>query len=113
MRSSPIPKRSPKRPERGSTCLSGNTCDKTSAMDLIERAVNGDAEAGRLLFPRIVEPLADAFEPDLCNVYVGVFACIFGRVLPQLQGENLIERYERVRAPRRFEGPEPARVFVL
>ncbi|HZU27289.1 MAG TPA: glycosyltransferase family 9 protein [Bryobacteraceae bacterium] len=82
-------------------------------MELIERAVCGDAEAGRLIFPCIVEPLADAFDPDLCNVYVGVFACIFGRVQPELQQQNLIERFERVRAPRRFTGPDPARVFVL
>jgi ADP-heptose:LPS heptosyltransferase len=82
-------------------------------MELIERAVGGDAEAGRLIFPCIVEPLADAFDPDLCNVYVGVFSCIFGRVQPELQSQNLIERFERVRAPRRFSGPEPPRVFVL
>jgi len=82
-------------------------------MELIERAIAGDAEAGRVIFPRIVEPLADSFEPDMCNVYVGVFACIFGRVLPELAGQNLIERFERVRAPRRFDGRDPARVFVL
>ena len=82
-------------------------------MELIERAIEGDAEAGRLLFPMIVEPLADSFEPDMCNVYVGVFACVFGRVLPELQREDLIERFERVRVPRPFRGSEPARVFVL
>lgn len=82
-------------------------------MELIERAIEGDADAGRMLFPTIVEPLADSFEPDMCNVYVGVFACVFGRVLPELQREDLIERYERIRMPRPFAGPEPARVFVL
>ena len=87
--------------------------DQRSAMELIERAIDGDAEAGRLLFPKIVEPLGDSFDPDLCNVYVGVFTCVFSRVLPELQREDLIGRYERVRTPRPFAGSDPKRVFVL
>ena len=61
---------------------------------------------GSLFFRDVVEPLADSFEPAAVDEYVRVFTEAVGR--PELR-----ERYEIVRRPRAFEGPEPTDVFVL
>ncbi len=80
---------------------------------LIDRALAGDSVAGRELFSEVIEPLADLFEPDLCDAYVRLFAPVIARALPDLNAAELIARYERVRHARPVSQPSPGRVFVL
>ena len=61
-------------------------------------------------FRDVVEPLADRFEPALCDEYVRVFAPLIESACPDLRG--LAERYERIRRARPI-AHEPKRVFVL
>jgi ADP-heptose:LPS heptosyltransferase len=80
--------------------------------DLIERALEGDAEASRALFRDVIEPLADSFDFADCDEYVRLFAPIMERAFPDLVAGGIVARYERVRRPRPVE-QNPARVFVL
>jgi ADP-heptose:LPS heptosyltransferase len=57
-------------------------------------------------FRDVVEPLADSFEAAAVNRYVELFTTAIGR--PELRS-----RYERIRVKKRFEGADPADVFVL
>jgi len=61
-------------------------------------------------FRDVVEPLADRFEPALCDEYVRVFAPLIEAGCPDLHG--LADRYERIRHARPIT-QEPERVFVL
>lgn len=72
-------------------------------------------EGSSALFRDLVEPLADAFEFKLVNAYVHVFARVIEAVFPDLGAASLIERFMRIRRPRKFLGnPESIRdVFVL
>ena len=71
-----------------------------------------DEAASRALFRDVIEPLADRFEPALCDEYVHRFAPIIESICPDLNAANLIARYERVRRPRPVS-QQPRRVFVL
>ena len=62
------------------------------------------------LFRDIVEPLADRFEPALCDEYVRVFAPVIEAACPDLRG--LADRYQRIRRARPI-AQKPKRVFVL
>ena len=72
-------------------------------------------EANRALFRIVVERLADLFEPRLCDVYAKLFSEVIARTVPHLEPNQLWERYQRIRQPRRFTGDPDAirRVFVL
>ena len=61
-------------------------------------------------FRDFVEPLADRFEPALCDEYVRVFAPLIEAACPDLRG--LAERYQRIRHARPIT-ERPGRVFVL
>ena len=61
---------------------------------------------------RLVEDLADRFEPHLCDTYADLFSEVLARCVPGLDARELRERYERVRRPRRCE-MDAARVVVL
>jgi len=61
-------------------------------------------------FRDVVEPLADRFEPALCDEYVRVFAPQIEAACPDLRG--LAERYQRIRHARPI-AERPSRVFVL
>jgi ADP-heptose:LPS heptosyltransferase len=63
-------------------------------------------------FRDVVEPLADRFEPALCDEYVRLFAPLIESVYPDLRAGDLIQRYQRVRRARPVS-QNPARVFVL
>jgi ADP-heptose:LPS heptosyltransferase len=71
-----------------------------------------DEAASRALFRDVVEPLADRFEPALCDEYVQLFAPIVESVFPDPPAAELIARYGRVRRARPVKH-NPARVFVL
>jgi ADP-heptose:LPS heptosyltransferase len=64
------------------------------------------------MFRDVIEPLADRFEPALCDEYVQLFAPVIERVYPDLAAAELIARYERVRRVRPVSH-EPRRVVVL
>ena len=69
--------------------------------------------ASPALFPALIEPLSDLFEPRLTAAYARIFARVIARLTEAESAEAILERYERIRAPRPFAGPDPARVFVL
>lgn len=72
-------------------------------------------EGSTAFFRDLVEPLADHFEFRLVNSYVHIFARAIEAVYPQLEAASLIERFMRIRRPRKFLGnPESVeKVFVL
>jgi hypothetical protein len=72
-----------------------------------------DPAAARAWFASVVEPLADSFEPEQVARYVELFGGVLAACEPSLSARELAERYERVRHPRPFRGPDPADVFVL
>jgi len=59
-----------------------------------------------------VEGLADRFEPSLCEIYARLFAQVIAHIDSPLEPGALVERYDRVRRPRRVSG-NPQRVYVL
>ncbi len=75
-------------------------------MELLQ-ALTGD-ECSEAFFRIVVEGLADRFEPRLCDIYARLFAAA---VAPADISQS-VERYGRVRIPRRIEG-EPSTIFVL
>jgi ADP-heptose:LPS heptosyltransferase len=81
---------------------------------VIEEALASDAGSAAL-FRDLVEPLADRFEFRLVNAYVHVFARVIEAALPGLDAATLIERFMRIRRPRKFTGnPESVEaVYVL
>lgn len=97
-------------------CLAGGPWPEDSLEALISAALDAQsglaAEAARALFAGLVEPLADRFEPRLCQAYAGLFSRVIARSLPGMSAEDLLARYEHVRRVRPAEF-EPARVFVL
>ena len=66
------------------------------------------AETGnRALFRIVVERLGDLFEPRLCTVYADLFAGVIARRIPELHAEHLVERYQRIRKPRKLDRENP------
>jgi ADP-heptose:LPS heptosyltransferase len=72
-------------------------------------------EGSVALFRDLVEPLADHFEFRLVNAYAHIFARVIEAALPELDAATLLERFMRIRKPRKFVGnPESVEnVFVL
>jgi ADP-heptose:LPS heptosyltransferase len=70
-------------------------------------------ECSQELFRVVAEGLADRFEPALCNVYAALFSEVLAAAEPELKAAEILERYERVRQPRRFNGAAIRSVFVL
>ncbi len=97
-------------------CLAGEPWPEALLDGLVSAALDVGsgraAEAARALFTGLVEPLADRFEPRLCDAYAALFSRVIARALPEFRSEDLLARYERVRSVRPVEF-EPARVFVL
>jgi ADP-heptose:LPS heptosyltransferase len=97
------------------SCLAGRPWP---ALDpLLEKATSDNPElasaASRALFTTVVERLGDLFEPQLCDVYARLFSEVITCVRPKLVTAEFLSRYSRVRQPRRFEGGDPRKVFVL
>jgi ADP-heptose:LPS heptosyltransferase len=87
--------------------------------DLALAALSDDPEqsaaATSALFREVIEPMADSFDPALCEPYAEMFAAILERAAPGLDARTLIERYRRIRQPKRFgsSGREVRDVTVL
>ncbi len=100
-------------------CLRDRTWPPALLDSLVSTALDADpniAQGGsNALFGTVVERLADLFDPDLCTVYAGLFSNVISRVIPELDPEELIGRYNRVRKVRRFSGDAASirKVFVL
>jgi hypothetical protein len=90
-------------------CLNGTNWRS----ELIDRLIQPDATTA--LFRVVVERLGDLFEARLCDVYAELFSAIIARVIPSLNQQQLVDRYQRIRRPRKFEGDPGAvrNVFVL
>jgi len=101
------------------SCLSGAPVPEDSLHDLIDRAADPLPEvagpASRALFRGLVEPLADRFEPRLCDAYVELFSQAMARVRPDLDAGDLVARYRRIRhAPHYTDlAHKPERIIVL
>ena len=72
-----------------------------------------DAPAARAWFTEVIEPLADSFDPVNVERYVRLFSEVLEQIDPHLHQQDLIHRYNRIRQPRLFTGPDPDDVFVL
>lgn len=66
-----------------------------------------------VLFSRVIEPLCDAFEPVLCDAYADLFSAVVEQAGTGLEAAGLRTRYESIRRPQAFKGPEPNGVYVL
>ena len=89
-------------------CLRGNSHSTDLLETLLRLAQSPDPaqarKASRALFGIVVERLGDLFEPSLCDSYAALFADVISYALTDLEAAALLERYKRVRLPRRFEG---------
>lgn len=86
--------------------------------ELVEQVISealASEEGSSALFRDLVEPLADHFEFRLVNAYVHIFSRAIEAVYPDLEAAKLIERFMRIRKPRKFLGnPETVEnVFVM
>jgi len=99
-------------------CLRYGTWQARDLDALVERALDEEDEfvaraATRALFGVVIERLGDLFEPSLCEVYARLFSHVIARALPEYAPEDLLLRYKRMRAVRRFPGGEVRKVYVL
>ncbi len=97
-------------------CLDRGPAPAGALGALLDEATHADSgralEGSRALFAELVEPLADRFEPALCDLYAELFSQAIERVIPDLRAADLVERYQRIRGVRPA-AVEPKRVFVL
>jgi ADP-heptose:LPS heptosyltransferase len=72
------------------------------------RALSGATSsepATRALFVELVEPLADLFDPVLCDVYAREFSRLLALACADLDADSMVARYGRIRSPRTFNAP--------
>lgn len=97
-------------------CLDGRPAPEQALEELVRAALDPDPAlaraAARALFAGLAEPLADRFEPALCEAYARLFSRVLESALPEQKAPDLYSRYQQVRRVRRVEF-SPARVFVL
>lgn len=73
--------------------------------DLVQEVIDdalASSEGSAALFRDLVEPLADRFEFRLVNAYVSIFSRVIEAALPELEASKLVERFMRIRRPRKF-----------
>ncbi len=97
-------------------CLRGVSWPDDLLGALIDSALSADArvadKGSHALFGIVVERLADLFEPALCDAYARLFSEVIERAVG-LPATELVDRYQRIRQARSFEGPDPERICVL
>ncbi len=79
---------------------------------MLENISLDDPAEGSAWFTNFVEPLADSFDPVNAVRYVSLFCSVL-EPITGASAEAMATRYERVRRPKRFSGPDPQDVFVL
>jgi ADP-heptose:LPS heptosyltransferase len=93
-------------------CLAGTPPRAHEFLPLIEQACAEDPDsavpAAGALFGVLAEGLADRFEERLVRIYADIFSHAIACADPRLDPGRLVERYERVRRRRGFEGREGA-----
>jgi ADP-heptose:LPS heptosyltransferase len=99
-----------------SACLAGETPAAERIDALAHAALDPDpfvaGAASRALFAGLAEPLADRFEPALCDAYARLFSRVLALALPEQNADALFRRYQQVRRVRPVEF-EPTSVYVL
>lgn len=102
-----------------------STSFRETAQRLLESCLRGEEpepgwldelaspEGSREFFRVVVEGLADRFEPEGVEIYARLMAALLARRDHSLDPGALVARYARVRAVRRYEGPDPPEVVVL
>ena len=97
-------------------CLEGNDWPREWAEALARQALDADEylslAASQALFAGLVEPMADRFEPALCDAYARLFSVVLATAIPGFDAGGLERRYREVRRVRPVAF-EPSRVFVL
>lgn len=98
-------------------CRSGQEVPDGILLPLAETAAACGEEAAAAsdaLFRRVIEPLADSFEPAHCDTYASVFSRVLAVGEPALNAGDLVARYRRIRRPRHCEPTaHPETVIVL
>ena len=100
-------------------CFQGVAAPDDLLESLLKQATDPNPElaasASRVLFNRLAEPLADFFEPSLCDSYAFLFSRAIEMIRPDLAADELVKRYFRLRQPKRLqESSQPPRnVYVL
>jgi ADP-heptose:LPS heptosyltransferase len=94
--------------------LDGGREPEELIQSVIDEALASD-EGSAALFRDLVEPLADRFEFQLVNSYAHIFARVIEAAIPELDAASILERFMRIRRPRKFAGnPESVQaVYVL
>lgn len=84
---------------------------------LAEAAFDSDVSrsepATKALFTGLVEPLADRFDPALCDVYAREFPRLLSYGCGEFDADSIASRYCRIRAPRPFDAPRETVRAVL
>ena len=88
-------------------CLRGERWPRALLFRLLDQDCAGE------LFGVVAEGLADRFEPALCDTYAELFSEALAALEPELNAEQLLARYRRIRRPRKFAGGPVENVFVL
>ncbi len=100
-----------------SYCVRGERWPDSILQSLVQEAAGNEpakaVAATKALFGDLIEQLCDAFEPQYCNTYAELFSQIIALVHPGVNPASLVERYERIRSPRRVTAQGVKRVFVL
>jgi len=81
--------------------LAGEREPDALVQEVIDEALASN-EGSAALFRDLVEPLADRFEFRLVNAYVSIFSRVIEAALPDLDASHLVERFMRIRRPRKF-----------
>ncbi|MBI4902981.1 MAG: hypothetical protein HY820_05055 [Acidobacteria bacterium] len=100
-------------------CLRGNAYSSELLETLLRMALSADVQVARrashALFATVVERLGDLFEPCLADCYAALFSEALEYALPNLRRVDVLDRYKRVRQPKKFNGnaARVRRVVVL
>jgi len=95
--------------------LMAGKAEPEGLLDAVIAEALASNEGSVALFRDLVEPLADAFEFEMVNAYVHVFARVIEAAMPEMDAAVLVERFMRIRKPRKFVGNPLTveNVFVL
>ena len=101
------------------SCLEGRRAKSRLVERLVSACLSPDGEtaarAAGVLFRGLAEPLADRFEPRLCERYAEIFSEAFAAASGEWEAERLLARYRRVRRSRVHDrtASRPEHVIVL
>lgn len=98
-------------------CAAGERWPDSLLHAVVEEAASSQprmaAAVADALFRDLIEPLCDSFEPRNCDTYAELLAGIAGLLCPGASAAVLLDRYRRIRRPRRAPAAGIEQVFVL